>query len=78
MVSSMKAILLLASLSFASSIMLVPHHGNETRSSIHYALVPENSNNTSKISVNHMNFTNDVNTKYNPHNLLTFFLFHKI
>ena len=63
----MKAFLLLASLSFASAIMLVPHDGNETRPSIHDALIPENSTDTSKHFVNHLNFTNDVNTKHRPH-----------
>jgi hypothetical protein len=63
----MKAFLLLASLSFASAIMLVPHDGNETRPSIHDALIPENSTDTSKHFVNHLNFTNDVNTKHRPY-----------
>jgi len=58
----MKAFLLLASLSFASALMLVPHDGNETRSGIHDAVLPENSTDTSNI------FMNEVNhTKHHPH-----------
>jgi len=60
MVSTMKAFLLFASLSFASAIMLVPHSGNETRSSVHDAVLPEN------FTIN-KNFTNDINTKHRPH-----------
>ena len=60
MVSTMKAFLLFASLSFASAIMLVPHNGNETRSSVYNAVLPEN------FTIN-KNFTNDINTKYRPH-----------
>jgi len=56
----MKAFLLFASLSFASAIMLVPHSGNETRSSVYNAVLPEN------FTIN-KNFTNDINTKYRPH-----------
>jgi hypothetical protein len=56
----MKAFLLFASLSFASAIMLVPHNGNETRSSVYNAVLPEN------FTIN-KNFTNDINTKYRPH-----------
>jgi len=56
----MKAFLLFASLSFASAIMLVPHSGNETRSSVHDAVLPEN------FTIN-KNFTNDINTKHRPH-----------
>ena len=65
----MKAFLLIASLSFASAIMLVPHDGNETRPSIHDAVVPENftGKSVSKHFVNPLNFTNDVNTKHRPH-----------
>jgi hypothetical protein len=65
----MKAFLLIASLSFASAIMLVPHDGNETRPSVHDAVVPENFTGTSvsKHFVTHLNFTNDVNTKHRPH-----------
>ena len=65
----MKAFLLIASLSFASAIMLVPHDGNETRPSVHDAVVPEKSTGTSvsKHFVTHLNFTNDVNTKHRPH-----------
>jgi hypothetical protein len=60
MVSTMKAFLLFASLSFASAIMLVPHNGNETRPSVHDAVLPENFTITK-------NFTNDINTKHRPH-----------
>lgn len=60
MVSTMKTFLLFASLSFASAIMLVPHNGNETRSSVHDAVLPENFTITK-------NFTNDINTKHRPH-----------
>ena len=69
MVQTMKAFLLIASLSFASAIMLVPHDGNETQPIVHNAVVPENSTgtSTSKYFVNHLNFTNDVNTKHRPH-----------
>ena len=63
----MKAFLLLASLSFASAIMLVPHDGNETRTNVSTAVIPENSTGVSTHFVNHLNFTNDVNTKYRPH-----------
>jgi hypothetical protein len=56
----MKAFLLFASLSFASAIMLVPHSGNETRSSVYNAVLPEN------FTIN-KNFTNDINTKHRPH-----------
>ena len=65
----MKAFLLIASLSFASAIMLVPHDGNETRPSVNDTVVPDNSTSTlvSKHFVNHLNFTNDVNTKHRPH-----------
>ena len=61
----MKAFFLIASLSFASAIMLVPHNGNETRSSIHDALLP--TNDTSQHLPIHVNFTNDINMKYRPH-----------
>ena len=60
MVSTMKAFLLFASLSFASAIMLVPHNGNETRPSVYDAVLPENFTITK-------NFTNDINTKHRPH-----------
>ena len=60
MVSTMKAFLLFASLSFASAIMLVPHNGNEMRSGVHDAILPEN------FTIN-KNFTNDINTKHRPH-----------
>jgi hypothetical protein len=63
--STMKAFFLIASLSFASAIMLVPHNGNETRSSIHDASLP--TNDTSHHLPNHVNFTNDINMKYRPH-----------
>ena len=58
----MKAFLLLASLSFASALLLVPHDGNETRSGIHDAVLPENSTDTSNIFVNEVN-----HTKHRPH-----------
>ena len=61
----MKTFFLIASLSFASAIMLVPHNGNETRSSVHDALLP--TNDTSHNLTNHMNFTNDINMKHRPH-----------
>jgi len=62
MVHTMKAFLLLASLSFASALMLVPHDGNETRTGIYDAVLPENSTDTSNI------FMNEVNhTKHHPH-----------
>ena len=61
----MKTFFLIASLSFASAIVLVPHNGNETRSSIHDALLPIND--TSHNLTNHMNFTNDINMKHRPH-----------
>ena len=60
MVSTMKAFLLFASFSFASAIMLVPRNGNETRPSVHDAVLPEN------FTIN-KNFTNDINTKHRPH-----------
>jgi hypothetical protein len=56
----MKAFLLFASLSFASAIMLVPHNGNEMRSGVHDAILPEN------FTIN-KNFTTDINTKHRPH-----------
>ena len=62
MVHTMKAFLLLASLSFASALLLVPHDGNETRSGIHDAVLPENSTDTSNIFVNEVN-----HTKHRPH-----------
>ena len=55
MVHTMKAFLLLASLSFASALLLVPHDGNETRTSISDAVIPENSTDTSNIFVNQSN-----------------------
>jgi len=58
----MKAFLLLASLSFASALMLVPHDGNETRTGIYDAVLPENSTDTSNIFVNEVN-----HTKHRPH-----------
>ena len=58
----MKAFLLLASLSFASALLLVPHDGNETRTGIHDAVLPENSTDTSNIFVNEVN-----HTKHRPH-----------
>ena len=62
MVHTMKAFLLLASLSFASALLLVPHDGNETRTGIHDAVLPENSTDTSNIFVNEVN-----HTKHRPH-----------
>ena len=67
MVPPMKAFLLLASLSFASAIMLVPHDGNDMRPSVNDTVISDNSTDTSNHFVNHLNFTNDVNTKYRPH-----------
>ena len=58
----MKAFLLLASLSFASALLLVPHDGNETRTGIMDAVLPENSTDTSNIFVNEVN-----HTKHRPH-----------
>ena len=58
----MKALLLLASLSFASAVMLVPHDGNEKRTGVYDAVLPENSTDTSNIFVNQSN-----NTKHRPH-----------
>ena len=67
MVHSMKTFLLLASLSFASALMLMPHNGNETRSSIVGAVIPENSTNMSNIFVNQLNNTDNDNIKHRPH-----------
>jgi hypothetical protein len=63
----MKTFLLLASLSFASALMLMPHNGNETRSSIVGAVIPENSTNMSNIFVNQLNNTDTDNIKHRPH-----------
>ena len=68
MVKLMKAFLLFASLSFASAVMLAPHDGNETRPSINDTVISDNSTDiftpASNHIVNHLNFTNDDNTKY--------------
>ena len=63
----MKAFLLIASLSFASAVMLVPQHGNETRIGNYGTELPTNSTNTSTDFMNHSNFTNDINSKHRPH-----------
>ena len=67
----MKTFLLLASLSLASALMLMPHNGNERRTSIVGAVIPENFTNISNDLVNHLNNTDtdtdNDNIKHRPH-----------
>ena len=67
MVSFMKSFLLIASLSFASAVMLVPHNGNETRSGVFDAILPVNNSDNGDNIVSTVHHTNDVNTKHRPH-----------
>ena len=67
MVSFMKSFLLIASLSFASAVMLVPHNGNETRHGVFDTILPVNNSDTGDNFVSTVHHTNDLNTKQRPH-----------
>jgi len=77
MQSQVNVFLLLSSVSFVSTVLSVPHHlsagkvngvlehndGNDTRTSIHHENFTENSKYYSELP----KFTNNVNTKHQPH-----------